>query len=297
MLSNTGKGETVMSENLSSKMRGMPSGQDSFEKAGLPKAYGDTRVVIMPRDPVWFYAYWEIGSEVFGQLIKKLGEQKFNTSRRALRVYDVTGIKFDGTNAHRYFDIILNPNADNWYVNAGEVNRSWCVDLGILTPDGEFIVIARSNIVHMPRQGVSSITDEQWAILQEEFERLLRLSGVDRIGKSSFDIAKLMRERWEEIVSISLPTSPGGASSWKGVKQEKPKGFWLKADTELIVYGATESDAKLTVQGQTVTLRPDGTFSLRFYLPDGEQSYPIEATSSDGTMKKQITFVVTRETE
>jgi hypothetical protein len=287
-----------MADNLSSKMKGTPVATESSGKNGLPKNYGDTKIVILPRDPIWFYAYWEVAQAKFDELRAQLGDQKFNSSRWTLRVYDVTGIKFEGTNAHRFFDIAVGPAIDNWYVNVGEVNRSWCVDLGLVTPDGEFIVIARSNIVNMPRQGISPVTDEQWAILQQEFERLLKLSGVDKIGKSSFDIAKLMRERWEEIVSISLPTSPGGASSWHGAREEaKPKGFWLKADTELVVYGATEPDAKLTVQGQPVTLRPDGSFSLRFYLPDGDQEYPIEATSADGTMKKQITFVVTRETK
>lgn len=289
-----------MYENASSKIKGAPTAAQAANTTGLPKNYGDTRIAILPRDPVWFYAYWEISAEAYGDLRRKLGDKIFDGSRWALRVYDVTEISFDGGNAHRYFDIFVDPKSDNWYVNVGEVNRSWCADIGLTTPDGRFISVARSNVLSMPRHGVSPVTDEQWAILQQEFERLLRLSGVERIGKGSFDIAKLMRERWEEIVSLSLPTSPGGASSWsRGPVQEevKPKGFWLKADTELIVYGATEPDAKLTVQGQPVTLRPDGSFSLRFYLPDGDQDYPIEATSADGTMKRQITFLVRRETK
>ena len=288
-----------MDESSSSKIKGAPTTSYMIDTTGLPRDYGDTKLVILPRDPVWFYAYWEISQDAFAGIRKKVGEQRFDASRWALRIYDVTGVNFDGTNAHRYFDIFIDRNAGNWYINVGEVNRSWCADLGIATPDGEFIVIVRSNVLTMPRQGVSPITDEQWAILQREFERLLKLSGVERVGKSSFDIAKLMRERWEEIVTLSMPTSPGGASSWRGIAGEevRPKEFWLKADTELIVYGATESDAKLTVQGQHVTLRPDGSFSLRFYLPDGDQEYPIEATSSDGTMKRQITFVVRRETK
>lgn len=287
-----------MVDNSSSKIKGGPSTSEPTAKAaGLPKSYGDTKIAILPRDPLWIYAYWEVSSGAIASLSKKLGDERFNVSRWMLRVHDVTGIQFDGSNSHRYFDISVNRDVDNWYINVGETNRAWCVDLGILTPDGEFVLVARSNALIMPRQGVSPITDEQWAMLQQEFERLLKLSGVDQIGKTSFDIAKLMRERWEEIVSISLPTSPGGASSWRGKQEEvKPKEFWLKADTELIVYGATEPDAKLTVQKQPVTLRPDGSFSLRFYLPDGKQEYPIEATSADGTMKRQITFVVKRET-
>ena len=274
-----------MYEGSSSKTTGQS--QQTAGAGGLPSNYGDTKIAILPRDPLWFYAYWEVSQSTYGELKSRIGEQKFNTSRWVLRIYDVTSINFNGNNAHKFFDINLTASSNNWYVNVGEVNRSWCTDLGLITSDGQFILIARSNVISTPRFGVSPITDEQWGILQKEFEKLLKLSGVDQIGKSSFDIAKLMRERWEEILSVSLPTSPGGASSWRGAGDVKPKGFWLKADTEIIVYGSTESDATLTVQGQNVTLRPDGSFSLRFYLPDGEQSYPIEAVSKDGSMKKR----------
>lgn len=287
-----------MTENLSSKFKSESSATSSVARVtGLPRGYGDTKITILPRDPFWFYAYWEISPHAYTELKKKVGEETLNASRWVLRTYDITGIEFNGENAHRFFDITVN-DADNWYVNVTDQNRIWVADLGIVTQDGQFVPVARSNVLGLPRMGVSPVTDEQWAILQREFERLLKLSGVDKIGRSSFDLSKLMRERWEEIVSLSLPTSPGGASSWRGITQEevKPKGFWLKADTELIVYGATEPDAKLTLQGEQVTLRPDGSFSLRFYLPDGQQEYLIEAVSKDGTMKKQITFIVNRNT-
>ncbi|MCB4791374.1 MAG: DUF4912 domain-containing protein [Elusimicrobia bacterium] len=287
-----------MSDNLSSKAHGASrQSRASGTIQGLPKNYGDTKIVILPRDPVWFYAYWEISSATVNQLRDKLTNEKYNSSSWILRVYDVTDLIFDGTNSRRFFDIAINNDSDNWYVNVRDVNRSWCVDLGLFTQQGEFIFVARSNALLMPRQGVSPVTDEQWAILQKEFEKLLKLSGVDQIGKSSFDIAKLMRERWEEILSVSL-SSPSSVSSWKGAPSErKPKDFWLKADTELIIYGSTESDAKLTVDGQPVALYPDGSFSLRFYLPDGKKEYPIHAVSNDGTMEKKITFVVKRDTK
>lgn len=293
-----------MHENSSSKIKGAPTTSSTIDKTGLPHNYGDTKLIIMPRDPAWFYAYWEVSPAALAELRRTMGDSTFNSSRWALRIYDITDVQFNGANAHRHFDVYINYANENWYINVGEFNRSWCADLGMATPDGNFVVVTRSNMLRMPRQGVSPVTDEQWAILQQEFERLLKLSGVEQIGQGSFDIAKLMRERWEEIVSLSLPSSfsVGGASSWRKAPggeeaAAKAKTFWLKADTELIVYGATEPDAHLTVQGQTVSLRPDGSFSLRFYLPDGDQEYPIEATSADGTMKKKITFAVRRETK
>jgi hypothetical protein len=67
-------------------------------------------------------------------------------------------------------------------------------------------------------------------------------------------------------------------------------------NTELIVYGQTEPDAKLSVQGRPVNLRPDGSFSLRFFLPDGKQVISVVATSSDGEQARSVIPVVTKET-
>ncbi|OGS26281.1 MAG: hypothetical protein A2297_04030 [Elusimicrobia bacterium RIFOXYB2_FULL_48_7] len=259
----------------------------------LPKNYGDTKIVLMPRDPFWSYAYWEINRETRDKLKKEHG----NKGKLTLRVYDVTDIDFNGSNAHKHFDIYVSEEAENWYINVPEVNRAWCVDLGLLLPDGRFILIARSNFLSLPRHGVSSVTDEHWAILQKEFEKMVKLSGIDKIGQSSFDVSRLMKERWEQL--MSMPSSH--VSSFNRPVEahvvKEGKNFWLRADTELIVYGTTESDAKLTIGDKEVKLNPDGSFSLRMHLHDGEIPLPIKATSKDGSMSKKITFKVTRTTK
>lgn len=76
--------------------------------------------------------------------------------------------------------------------------------------------------------------------------------------------------------------------------EAKKKDFWLVADCELIVYGATEPDAKVTLRGQGVDLRPDGTFTLRFALPDGLHPIPIHAVNADGDMERSLTITVSR---
>jgi hypothetical protein len=70
----------------------------------------------------------------------------------------------------------------------------------------------------------------------------------------------------------------------------------MVVNTELVVYGATEPDAKLTVQGKPVALRADGTFTLRFALPDGRQVIPVEAVSADSSQRRSVTPIVSRET-
>ncbi|MBU6430725.1 MAG: hypothetical protein KGR26_17025, partial [Cyanobacteria bacterium REEB65] len=102
-----------------------------------------------------------------------------------------------------------------------------------------------------------------------------------------------------------LPASVGsqGVGSWSvGASENRfggrtKKTFWLVADAELIVYGATEPDAKVTLRGERVDLQPDGTFSFRFYLPDGLHPIPIRAINADGDDERQITITVARSTE
>jgi hypothetical protein len=111
------------------------------------------------------------------------------------------------------------------------------------------------------------------------------------LGRSS-PVGKLWQERLRrELFSgvLASPSSPVG-------KLPAEKGFWLVVNTELIVYGATEPDAKLSVQSRDIKLRPDGTFSLRFALPDGKQVIPVKAVSADTKDERTITPIVTRET-
>ena len=72
--------------------------------------------------------------------------------------------------------------------------------------------------------------------------------------------------------------------------------FWLVLDTEIIIYGATEPTATLTMDGQPVPLRPDGSFTLRMALPEGTKRIPVTARAQDGKDEITITPVVTKET-
>ena len=65
----------------------------------------------------------------------------------------------------------------------------------------------------------------------------------------------------------------------------------------MILYGATEPDALVSVCGRKVPLNPDGTFSMRFALPDGEMNLPVKAVSKKGTDTQEIEIKVTRTTK
>jgi len=260
----------------------------------LPYQYDQDKIILQVRDPWWVHAYWEIRQATLERLKGELGDG-FYRAKRMLRVYDVSQIIFNGSNAHRFFDIQINEEANNWYIETAGAGRSWCVDLGLLLPDGRFITVIRSNTITTPIEGPSWITDEEWMIPDDMFARLYGMGFG--LGQSS-PVGKAWQERVKRVLFSGALASPGIASMASPVKKiPRQRQFWLWVDCELIVYGATEPDAKVTVQGKPINLRQDGTFTLRFALADSKQVIPVKAVSSDKVEERTITPIVTRETK
>jgi hypothetical protein len=92
------------------------------------------------------------------------------------------------------------------------------------------------------------------------------------------------------IPGISSVTSPFGGAF------EKSKNFWFMVNAELIIYGATEPDAKVTLGGHEIKLRNDGTFSFRFALPDGVYDLPAVAISACGDDARAADLKFSRQT-
>lgn len=76
-----------------------------------------------------------------------------------------------------------------------------------------------------------------------------------------------------------------------------PPEFWFEINAELIVYGRTERDAKVTVGGRTIPLRPDGSFRFQFSLPDGEYEMPVVAVNARNDDGRAALLEFSRHTE
>ncbi len=147
----------------------------------------------------------------------------------------------------------------------------------------------------------------QWTPEQEKaLEKIINIDETRRVWMGSLEITELIRRRLvHEAASpvtafgisspglASSPTSPFGVPP----PTEKSKGFWFNVNAELIIYGATEPDAKVTLGGHEIKLRSDGTFSFRFALPDGKYDLPVVAVSADGTDGRAAELKFSRETQ
>ncbi|BAZ30169.1 putative phosphate transport system substrate-binding protein [Cylindrospermum sp. NIES-4074] len=72
--------------------------------------------------------------------------------------------------------------------------------------------------------------------------------------------------------------------------------FWFVTDTELIIHGATEPDAKVTIGGHPIKLKSDGTFHLRIPFSAKLIDYLMTASAANGDETKTIHKKYSQET-
>jgi hypothetical protein len=283
----------------------------------------ETRVVFLPRDPQWAYVFWEI-ADSDRQLALEAG-----ASQLALRVADVTGLQGGSSHPHTLQEVVVDSHATEWYLPVPLSDRDYRVELGYRKKvGGGWISLASSAVARVPSlvpseqildQFVPFSLDSLPASLPQPaspspelndfadsglHERLYQSATANwrRLGRGS--------EAFHEF-DLDSDSSPSGAALnasgqgiWASGRQEsgrggvpaRPRSFWLVADAELIVYGATDPQARLSIGGEDVPLSADGTFRIQVPFRDGQQLYPIEALAADGEQKRNITIQFERST-
>lgn len=266
-----------------------PSQPAPARAAEIPDQYGVNEIYCLVRDPFWVFAYWEIQPGHAEEALKKLGSN-WDTVSSVLRVFDLS------SQGQSFFDVTLRDFVRQWYLQV-EPDRSYVVEIGLRHPDGRYIMLARSNEITTPRAVPSDVIDEEW--MSVDFDTLYALSGGLQLGKSSMELMQWGGMLpWHAISSGSGGFGMGsGSGAAGGAFGKKGRGFWFVLDCELIVTGATEPDASVLMNGRPVRLRPDGTFTLRYALPDGKLVLDAQAFSSDGIEERQIRPTVERRTE
>jgi hypothetical protein len=303
----------------------------------LPGGYGESRIVLLPRDPQWAYVYWDVPNEHKDDLRRQGGQIL------ALRFYDVTDLDLGSTAPHSLQEYPCDELARDWYVPIPVSDRDYVVEIGYRCADGRWLLLARSAPVRVPPVYPSDWIEDHFITVHWEDD--LRGQTVFRlvtpgqkqaaVAAGSYPIhdhifglaegAEAMRVAGslygsmqqvpvhEQAISSyvfpsgvgmwALPTASGLTMSGAGMLfsgalplERKPRQFWLVADAELIVYGATEPDATVTIGGKPIKLNPDGTFRYHMSFQDGNIDYPIVAVAADGEQTRSIHMTFDRET-
>jgi hypothetical protein len=251
------------------------------------------RIVVMVRDPYWLHAYWELSRQSVERARAAMG-QNWHAARPVLRLSEVP--QNGTTTSARVFvrDIEIHGGVSNWYIDVLEPPKSFQVDIGYVDAEGKLYALARSNVVRTPRVGTKTPVDGNWSEVADDVDRIYAMSGGARHSSGRSDLKDVLEERLRRPVGGPMTTRFGiGAGRHANGSHE----FNVEVDAELVVYGATDPDAHITVKGEPLRMRPDGTFSVRFALPDRRQVLPVVASSADGTQQRTIVLAVERNTK
>ena len=245
------------------------------------------RLVVMVRDPYWLHAYWELSAHSIARAQSSLG-QKWHAAQPVLRLCRVME---DGSGKLER-EIEIHGGVNNWYVDVKDPPTSYKLEIGYAAR-GDFYCLARSNTVTTPMSGSSETVDSNWRDVAENVDRIFAMSGGYSAHGTSLELQELLEERLHRRLGRPSQTRFGS-----GAAGSSPDGeLRFAVDAELVVYGATAPSAHVTVKGEPVNLRPDGTFAVRMHLPDRRQVIPVVASSADGVEQRTIILGVERNTK
>jgi hypothetical protein len=288
------------------------------ELAPAPRPAAETRIVFLPRDPQWAYVFWEISDNDRSRALEA------GASQLCLRVADVTGLAGGSAHPHTLQEVVVDSHATEWYLPVPLADRDYRVELGFRKgAAGGWISLAFSSVARVPALHPSEQILDQFVPFSLDVapapiptatpsfepadsglhERLYQsaTSGWRRLGRGS----EAFHELEHDLAAADHNAfSASGAGLWASGRNDsglggvpaRKRSFWLVADAELIVYGATDPAARLTIAGEEVPLTPEGTFRIQVPFRDGQQLYPIEAVAADGEQRRNITLEFRRTT-
>ncbi len=272
-----------------------------------------TKVVFLPRDPEWAYVFWEISE------VDRSNAQNKGANRLCLRLADVTNRSDGESNPGTLQEVVVDSHSTEWYLPIPLGGRDYKVELGYRIGH-KWMSLAHSSSAKVPSLHPSdqildqfvpfslespSITSEPKA---ESFPSDQPDSGLhERLYQSAttkFRSRRVGSEEFQESIPNDLNTNnESGSGLWASGLNEsgiggthQARSFWLVADAELIVYGATDPSAKLFIEDEEVPLANDGTFRLQVPFRDGIQNYSIKAIDKDGIDSRNITMKFERNT-
>ncbi len=255
----------------------------------LPK----DRLIVMVRDPYWLHAYWELSRKTIERARVALG-QYWHGARPVLRLYEVLRDATTTSTRQPIRDVDIHGGVKNWYIDVHNPPKSYQLDIGYRAAGDKFYCLARSNVVSTPPATVGDAFDRNWAEVAKDCDRIFALSGGYSQPEANGELREVLEERLQRPIGdpAALQFGPGAAGP-----STTRSGFEFQVDTELIVHGVTHPDAHVTLRGEPVRLRSDGSFAVRFNLPDRRHVLPMVASSRDGAEQRTIVLAVDRNTK
>jgi uncharacterized protein len=269
------------------------NGHGTEDGAQGGRAVEKDRIVLLVRDAYWLQACWDLTRASIERARAAMAEH-WHAAKPMLRVFQVDRGATTSAAERVVRDIEIHGGVRNWYIDVTSPPQSFRAEVGYLAANGRFYSLARSNTVTTPLPGASEGIDGHWKDVAEDYERIYAMSGGYNEERTSADLQELFEERLQRPMG-----SPVGARFGVGAERllNRNREFQFEIDAEMIVMGRTKPHSHVTLAGEPVKLRDDGSFAVRLSLPDRRQVLPIVASSSDGVEQRTIVLAVERNTK
>ncbi len=284
------------------------------ELGELPGGYGESRIVLMPRDPQWAYAYWDIPNEEKESCRSRGGIQL------ALRLYDVTETEANTPDSENFQEYLCDELAREWYIPISDSDRKYRVDIGYRCSDNRWLILASSQEVQIPPVYRSDWIEDTFITVNWEdslenkevyklptpnlqpkipsidnylLDSVAHYPGSMTKGMSSYLFSSGVG-MWGVGKETNLASDMGLSNHWNSNPSHCK--FWLMTDSSLTLYGATEPNSQVSINGRPIKLNSDGSFSFQMSFNDDLIDYSIIAITADGGHTNSIHINFTRET-
>jgi len=275
--------------------------------AALPGSYGTGRLVLTAREPRWLYASWDLAAR-----------QQRQYNARSADGHLVVRVHAGSIAERPAAEVHVHPESRHWFIQVSHAGAQYVAELGYYRPRRRWVQIATSAPVTTPVDAVSADRTVRFVTIPPQV-RLTQLAtparpaapGKEPPPETAREDAPAEMLAWTPELGDALSSwAEGEAALWAvaggeagsvsspaaGAAEPPAPGFWFRVHTDLVIHGATEPDATVTIGGRPIPLRADGTFSCRLSLPDGEHSASVAALSARGDLR-QARLRVTRATD
>jgi hypothetical protein len=103
---------------------------------------------LLVQSPYVLFVYWQLSERKRAMVQEHFGVD-WQSLQPTLRIYDITGLSFDGSEAREVSELSL-PQGESCFLSEFHPGRVYIADLGIVNELSQFLPLLRSNTVETP---------------------------------------------------------------------------------------------------------------------------------------------------
>lgn len=127
---------------------------DGQAAAPLPFPELRSRLTLTPLSSREALASWALRPDDWTIALGWAGSESIHAVL-TIRLFDVTDLNFNGSNAHKVWDVELDPASRHRTIGLPFDGRSLAASMGLRLPSGYYHPIVHARLCHLPREGLA----------------------------------------------------------------------------------------------------------------------------------------------